>query len=207
MPETNSDSTAPTAAAPDQRGAALPRPAHAFKEWALVCDSIVRGETSLIFRKGGLAEGREGFRFRFDRFFLYPTFFHAQAERLRLTPPEEFTETNPVVIRGFLHVELSSFITDLASLRVLDPLHRLAGEVLQERFRYDNPPGLYVAFFRAFRLVEPWKVPFQPEFGGCRSWIELPPAPAELPAEPVLDDSEHERRASLVREVLGPAEE
>jgi len=32
-----------------------------FKEWSLVCDAFGRGEQSIILRKGGIAEGREGF--------------------------------------------------------------------------------------------------------------------------------------------------
>src|SRR5271165_6545650 len=57
----------------------------AFKEWAIVCDSIARGETSLIFRKGGIAEGRDGFQFKHQSFFLFPTYFHGQIERTRLS--------------------------------------------------------------------------------------------------------------------------
>src|ERR1700731_2548094 len=57
----------------------------AFKEWAIVCASIERGETSLIFRKGGIAEGRKGFQFKYRHFFLFPTYFHEQIERTRLS--------------------------------------------------------------------------------------------------------------------------
>src|SRR5438477_1344443 len=43
-----------------------------FKEWSLVCDALGRGEQSVILRKGGIAEGREGFSFRYREFFLFP---------------------------------------------------------------------------------------------------------------------------------------
>jgi hypothetical protein len=32
-----------------------------FKEWALVCEALGRGEQTIILRKGGIAEGRGGF--------------------------------------------------------------------------------------------------------------------------------------------------
>src|SRR5258707_12233073 len=48
----------------------------AFKEWELVCASMLLGETSLIFRKGGIAVGRVGFRFENDRLFFFSTFFN-----------------------------------------------------------------------------------------------------------------------------------
>jgi hypothetical protein len=35
----------------------------AFKEWAIVCEALGRGGQSIILRKGGIAEGREGFSF------------------------------------------------------------------------------------------------------------------------------------------------
>ena len=52
-----------------------------FKEWAIVCEAIGRGEQSIILRKGGIAEGRDGFAFRHAEFFLFPTFFHEQIEQ------------------------------------------------------------------------------------------------------------------------------
>ena len=58
----------------------------AFKEWSLVCDALGRGEQSLILRKGGIAEGRAGFRFQHPEFLLLPTLFHEQAAKLRVPP-------------------------------------------------------------------------------------------------------------------------
>jgi hypothetical protein len=180
----------------------LPRPAHAFKEWALICESIFRGETSLIFRKGGIAEGRSGFHFRFGRFFLYPTFFHAQAERLRSASPNPPQETDPIIIKGFVQIECAPFVTDLASLVKVESLHQLTNNVINERYNYSSPNGLYVAFLRAFRLLSPWAIPFQRTFGGCRSWIELPEPPNGLRAQPVLSEKEHETRRSLVASAI-----
>ena len=48
-----------------------------FKEWAVVCEAMGRGRQSIILRKGGIAEGREGFSFKYPEFFLFPTWFHA----------------------------------------------------------------------------------------------------------------------------------
>ena len=54
-----------------------------FKEWAIVCEALGRGEQSIIVRKGGIAEGRDGFTFRHAEFFLCPTYFHEQVENTR----------------------------------------------------------------------------------------------------------------------------
>ena len=59
-----------------------------LKEWALVCEAMGRGEQSVILRKGGLAEGRAGFGFRHSEFFLFPTFFHEQIDKVRVPGAE-----------------------------------------------------------------------------------------------------------------------
>nr|MBA2585996.1 DUF1802 family protein [Chthoniobacterales bacterium] len=55
-----------------------------FKEWAIVCAALGGGQQSIILRKGGIAEGRDGFRFQHREFFLFPTAFHEQWEKTRL---------------------------------------------------------------------------------------------------------------------------
>jgi hypothetical protein len=55
-----------------------------FKEWSLVCDALGRGTQSVILRKGGIAEGRRGFSFRYREFFLFPTLIHEQVEKVRI---------------------------------------------------------------------------------------------------------------------------
>ncbi len=52
----------------------------AFKEWAAIVEALGAGEQILLLRKGGIAEGRGGFQVKNQRFWLYPTFFHAQLE-------------------------------------------------------------------------------------------------------------------------------
>lgn len=176
---------------------------NAFKEWAIVCDSIARGETSLIFRKGGIAEGRNGFSFKFSRFFLFPTFFHEQIKKTRLGS-DRMMQPNPdsVVITLFIEVEFTRWVGDIALLASLDEFHVLKPSVLQERFNYDDHKGLHVAFVHAHLVSPVWELPFHRSYGGCRSWIELPDPPIDLRMVPVLSASEHERRRAIVEIVL-----
>jgi hypothetical protein len=175
----------------------------AFKEWAIVCASIERGETSLIFRKGGIAEGRNGFEFKHRRFFLFPTFFHEQIERTRLTCDRDLApRTDCVAISVFVEVEFASLVRDLRLVHSLDSLHVLQPSVLEERFHYDDHDGLYVAFLRAFRISPVWEFPFRPSFGGCRSWIKLPAPSSGLNMAPVLGDEEQARRRSVYSDRL-----
>ena len=160
---------------------------------------MLRGETSLIFRKGGIAEGREGFRFRHDRFFLFPTFFHEQADRLRIDVPLPAPEPDFVRFSAHIKVEFTRWIENLALLEPLADLHILKPEVLEQRFAYDDPKGLHIAMIRVLRITPEWSLPFQKSFGGCRSWIELPESPTDLCFTPVIEDAE---QASRVKRVL-----
>jgi hypothetical protein len=174
-----------------------------FKEWAIVCDSIARGETSLIFRKGGIAEGRDGFQFKHQRFFLFPTHFHGQIERTRLSPDRDLRpQQDTVMISVFVEIEYTTLLRDLNLLRPLEPLHVMQASVLEERFRYDQREGLYLAFVRAYRISPRWILPLRPSYGGCRSWITLPDPPPALQTEAVLSDEEQNRRRLLVTDTL-----
>jgi len=170
----------------------------AFKEWAIVCASIERGETSLIFRKGGVAEGSKGFQFKHRRFFLFPTYFHEQIERTRLSREHDVTpRSDCVAITVFVEIEFSVLLRDLKPIQALEPLHVLQSAVLEERFHYDQPDGLHVAFLRAFRIRPVWDLPLQRSYRGCRSWVTLSGEPSDLKKEPVLIDEEQNRRRSL----------
>jgi hypothetical protein len=170
----------------------------AFKEWAIVCASIGSGETTVIFRKGGIAEGQKGFQFKHRNFFLFPTYFHEQIEQTRLGRERDMKARDDcVAISVFVEVEFSALWHDLNPIKALEPLHVLQSTVLEQRFHYDQPEGLHVAFLRAFRITPVWELPFHPSFGGCRSWITLPDPPFDLRKDPVLTDLEQDRRRSL----------
>jgi hypothetical protein len=180
-----------------------PGPAIGFKEWAVVCRSMLAGETSLIFRKGGIAEGRQGFRFKHDEFFLFPTFFHEQLQCVRVDETVSLEEQPAsVTIQAWVKVEFTVWVEDLTRLELLRPLHILTDQVLQERFDYSEPKGLHLAFIRAYRLPEPWVFPYQRSFGGCRSWLNLPDLPPALPVTAVLSGDEQTQRRELVRSIL-----
>jgi hypothetical protein len=177
-------------------------PITGFKEWAIVCDSIARGETSLLIRKGGIAEGKEGFRFKHDRFFLFPTYFHGQILETRLSLDRDVVpQQNPVIISIFAQIEFTTWIFDLKQMEPLESLHVLRKSVVEQRFRYDEKEGLHIAFLRAFKLSTPWECPFQKSYGGCRSWVTLPECPSNLILKPVLSEIEQAHRRQIIASI------
>ena len=160
-----------------------------FKEWSLVCNALGRGTQSVILRKGGIAEGREGFSFRHREFFLFPTFFHEQIAKVRIAAADIAAPGNTIAIRWYAKVERAQRINSVAIAEALAPLHILSIEVVRERFGYKGD-GLNVAFVRVFEVSPVWVLQNEKRFAGCRSWIDLP-VPPEMKMRAVLDDSAH----------------
>ena len=202
-----------------------PETAVGFKEWAFICDALSQGVQSLILRKGGIHEGRGGFEFKHPAFFLFPTWFHTQGERLRWIPqaasqpgyssdagydPATQTfaaeETRSLVdIDGFCTLEQVWRVTEWERVVALTELHVWKPEVVQERFVYDEESCLHVALVRAWRLPERWTFPYEKRFGGCRSWVDLPAEGLDLLAKatPAVAEADWQTTAAEVRLILG----
>lgn len=181
-----------------------------FKDWALVCAALGSGRQSIILRKGGIAEGRDGFRFKHERFFLFPTQYHQQAEMVRANERPDLQPAPPapagtVEIRYFFALDFAVWVDRWPLVAALTPFHVWKEEVIRSRFDYDEPAGVQCAFGRVYRLDAPWTFPDRPGYGGCRSWVNLPVPPADLDAAPVLTDDAHAARAAAVRAALALA--
>src|SRR5438046_1621070 len=158
-----------------------------FKEWSLVCDALGAGSESIILRKGGIAEGSEGFSFRHRQFFLFPTLFHEQITKVRSGSGAIPAPADTITLRWYVKVEQALRIDSLAIAEALAPLHILCAAVVRERFGYKGD-GLHVAFVRVFEISPVWVLQNGKRFSGCRSWVELPPLP-EMTMRAVLNDS------------------
>jgi hypothetical protein len=175
----------------------------AFKEWALVCEALGNGRQSLILRKGGIAEGRDGFAFKHPDFFLFPTWFHEQLGRTTLPPGTEVPTQleDEIEIRYAATLTWSRLVTDPVLLSSLREFHILHDDVVNERFRYDDHQGIHVGFVRVFRLDVPQLLADSKSYGGCRSWLDLPPL-GDIARVPVISDEEHQSRLKRLEQIL-----
>ena len=181
-----------------------PFPMFGFKEWTLICDALGHGAQSIILRKGGIAEGRAGFRFQHDEFLLFPTLFHEQVAKLRLPPATPLPAPRADGQHEILYrvrVEWVADVTDWEKVRALAPFHLWQESEIEKRFRQDDQPGVSLAFVRVAKLATPFVFPDSPRYGGCRSWITLPELPADSAAA-VLDDATHRERERQIRALL-----
>ena len=180
----------------------------AFKEWTLICDALGRGEQSIIIRKGGIAEGRQGFRFQHSDFLLFPTLFHEQVAKLRLpadTPLPVQLPDDQHEVRYAAHVEWTEDVDDWEKVRALAPFHLWQESEIEKRYRQDDQPRVSLAFVRISKLSEPFVFSDSPRYGGCRSWIEVPDLPGSISLLSVLSDEDHREREKQIRDLLGAA--
>jgi hypothetical protein len=191
-----------------------------FKEWAVVCEAMGRGRQSIILRKGGVAEGGQGFAFKHREFFLFPTWFHEQPQKVRWETGTELPakpsrpnrgaetaagdngDTGSVAIRYAVRLESWHTVVEWDVVEALEPFHVLQPEVVRERFQYDDAPGIHVGVVRVYRLDPVWSFPGKARYRGCRSWVELPDVPNHTRLAPVLPDQEHNTAVAQVTRAL-----
>ncbi|MGE9268266.1 MAG: DUF1802 family protein [Verrucomicrobiales bacterium] len=153
----------------------------AFKEWEVVCEALASGRQSVIFRKGGIHEGRAGFSFAHEEFLLFPTRFHAQNERVTVPgepPAAEWVPGEEVRLEFFVKVERAETLTDWAEVVALADQHIWTEEIIRERFDWEgkgmNAGSIHCAHVRVAKLAEPVVFAYEKKYGGCRSWVEVP---------------------------------
>lgn len=168
-----------------------------FKEWQVVCDAMATGRQSILLRKGGIHEGREGFSFAHESFFLFPTRFHAVAEHVRegqVQVMPEWQAGDPIRITHHAEAAWAITLSDWQEVLKLESFHIYSQQTIRDRFDWEGKGmasgSIHLALVRVRKLAEPWEFPYESKYGGCRSWVNLPEPPAEWweNAIPVLSD-------------------
>ena len=178
----------------------------AFKEWAVICRALETGEQILILRKGGIHEGRDGFRVAHRQFWLFPTYLH-QADQSKLAPAawsslSSVLQAPPaedhIPLRLLAEVTDVIEITDESQLARLAPWHWWSDQAIVERFHY-RQPGLFLLIVRIYKSAEFFELPNSPHFAGCRTWVELPQPIPTTGLTPTVSD---ERFQALRDQIL-----
>lgn len=165
----------------------------AFKEWAIVVDALGRGEQILVLRKGGIAEGRGGFQVEHPRFLFFPTLYHQQRENVLPTAQARYDEIaphlpTPNVLRVDYCAEVAAWrrLASLAAVERLRGQHIWRDDVLAQRFDWGKQQEIFALAVRVARLPQRIELPMLPNYGGCKSWIELAEDIPIDAAQPVL---------------------
>jgi hypothetical protein len=172
----------------------------AFKEWAVICAALERRGQIVILRKGGIHEGRQGFRVAYPEFWLFPTYLHQDARGLvsearplldEVAAQQPTEET--VRLEHYAVVKRVFHLAHEWQLNLLAEHHLWSPQTVRERFIY-REPGLFLLLVRVYKTQPALELASSPYFAGCRSWIELPQPLATAGCRPVLADEEFARR-------------
>lgn len=158
----------------------------AFKEWQVVCKALATGRQTVILRKGGIHEGREGFAWKHDKFALFPTRFHAQEEGVRpedwkqlgAEQSSEWQEGDVVPIQWQCRVIRAITLDSWSDIQALEKEHIWTEAVVRERFEWEmkgiQGESLHAAFIETEEIPGSLSVVYRKSrHGGCRSWLEL----------------------------------
>ncbi len=173
----------------------------AFKEWAVACEAMRKGEQILLIRKGGIREEGGVFEMQDKEFFLMPTYEHQNA---RLLKPQYLTRLEERQAKprdpNLIKIDTYAVVTTIQQARNEEQVRAIAHECIwndtyiQERFDYNPYDPLYLVVLRIYQLPTPYQVPIRPEYGGCKSWVTLEQPLSTLGASPAIPDEAFEAR-------------
>lgn len=180
----------------------------AFKEWGAVCAALGQGKQSVLVRKGGIHEGKDGFRVDHREFWLFPTRFHQGAEQLQpeynsllQAPIAIEPASGKIMLALYAVVEQVIELKDSAKLKELSAFQVLNDQTIQQRFDYKNP-GLFVLLVRAYQLAQPFEVENETRYAGCRSWVELTQEYSTAQLTPVISDAQFEQHKAAIGKLI-----
>jgi hypothetical protein len=180
--------------------------APALKEWSAAVHAMLDGRQTVLLRKGGIGEKR--FDLAASEFVFFPTVAHGHAERVRpehrdlLDAAASDSTEAEVVLRAGAKVVAAVAVNHPEGLGEIEQTHIWTAEsVRADRLDFRPRHRLTVLVVQARPLLEPVRLPREPAYAGCVSWVDLPVLPAW--ADPVHDDAALAAIAERVRASVG----
>lgn len=181
----------------------------ALKDWAVAVEALLRGETCVLLRKGGIRDGRPGFQVKSREALLLPNREHQRPElvkeafrpRIELPPPG--WKPVEVQVLGWVQIVEDFEITSLESVTALGRHHIWTDTFAAERFGWRPTHPLHVLLIRAYRLAVPQAIRWREAYGGCRSWADLDQPISTNDSHPVLDDAAFAATQQAILKDLG----
>ena len=185
----------------------------ALKEWAVVCKGLEEGRQTILLRKGGIMERKDGFELKHNDFYIFPTYEHQSRDLLQQDYAEKFESilpSKPIDDQNAIYLYAKViFITETFNREMLYDLrdfHIWNEKYISLRMDYNPEKPLSIVLLRVYRLSTALNVTLSPQQAGCRSWIDFQSPSMEDSEDnigrPVLcNDTFHERQSQLM-EVL-----
>jgi len=183
---------------------------HALKEWAVAVDALEKGETILLLRKGGIREEGGSFGIAHQKVLLYPTYEHQKPHLLKTAYAEKVESVpsgwHPSTVRIGSWVEITDIFQVSAeeTVSALLPFHIWNEQFAHERFGWKPRQPLTVLLLRVYRFAQAKTLPFRPEYGGCRSWMDLAEPISLEDSIPVIEESTYAQQVTAIQRLIHP---
>ena len=182
----------------------------ALKEWAITVQALADGDQIMMLRKGGIHEESKDFRVVHPEFLLYPTYLHQREDllkdshqpALRRLLADDPNDAEAVTFTHWARVHELLEIDRLDKVASLAPHHIWADTYAESRLHWKAMVPLTVMLLRVYRMEHPTTAPFIPEYGGCKSWVDVIPTVRLGEAVPVVDDARFAAMVDAVHESL-----
>ncbi len=182
---------------------------HALKEWAVAVNALESGQTIMLLRKGGIHERGGRFQLAHQQVLLYPTYEHQQSFMLKaeyvnlVCPvtsgwhPETIRIGSWAEITDILPVADESIVSDLLIFNIWNEYF------ISDRLKWKARQPLYILLLRTYKLPQAQYIPYLPEYGGCKSWIDLDQQVSLQGSQPVLSDAVYGQLVETIRGIIG----
>ena len=141
---------------------------------------------------------------------FYPTYLHQKEELLQPAHQpalrkmlEQPQHNDRITFSHWAKAEEVLEISDQEKVDDLEAHYIWTTAYAQSRLHWKPMLPLSVLLLRVYKLEQPVTVPYLPEYGGCTSWVEVLSDVSLGRMEPVLEDSEFQRRADDIKGSLG----
>ena len=168
--------------------------------------AMLDGRQTVLLRKGGIHEKR--FDVAASEFVFFPTVAHGHAERVRpehrhlLEPAGPDSTEDEVVLRAGAKVVAAVAVDRPDGLEALADTHIWTAEsVRSDRLDFRPKQRLTVLIVQARPLLEPVRLPRDPAYAGCKSWVDVPVSASW--GDPVHDDAVLAALVERVRASVG----
>lgn len=156
----------------------------ALKEWSIICKALEDGNQTILLRKGGILEYKKGFEIRQKSFLLFPTLEHQAEEYLQSKYLQNYdlllggnksqdiqNKTNTLLV--FARIEAIQEFHDHERLPELEKYHIWNEKYVNMRMNYNPKKPMNALLLRVYKLPQPILIDINPEWAGCKSWIDI----------------------------------
>ena len=138
----------------------------------------------------------EKFSAEANRVVLFPTYEHQKPELLKaqyqsaVTPVPPGWHPETITLKAWAEITHIFLTDDANKVEAIAPFHIWQPDLAQTRLKWKPNQPLYVLALRAHRFHNDITLPWQPTYGGCRSWVTLA-SKLDLPENAVIKEERY----------------